>query len=256
MDPSTLHPSLLRPPLLHILRAAGFTTTRPSVLDTLVDLTSRYLTLLATHTARHAALRQPSSSPHAITLTDVRLALQDAGAFHPSMSEMEEQVLGQEDMRGVDAFIAWCQGEGNREIRRIAGMEPSPSSSTALASSSALNNIPPNPEPTTAALTAAETATAQLDYEAGNLDYLTQLKRKHAKTKDGEESRYAGTVLGRDREEGEVRIEGWEVGSLEGWGRMLGEKYRGREEVEELVEGGGGSESDSPLSEISGDTAV
>jgi len=246
MDPSPLHPSLLRPPLLHILRAAGFTTTRPSVLDTLVDLTSRYLTLLATNTARHAALRQPSTTSDTITLTDVRLALQDAGALYPSISEMEEQVVGHEDMRGVDAFIAWCQGEGNREIRRIAGMaiEPSlPLANTAI-------DLVANPE---AAVAVAETAA--LEQDASQLDYLTQLKRKHAKTKDGEESRYAGTVLGRDRDEGEVRIDGWEVDSLEGWGRMLREKYGSREEVAE-VEGRAGSESDSPLSEISGDTAV
>ena len=246
MDPSPLHPSLLRPPILHILRAAGFTTTRPSVLDTLVDLTSRYLTLLAANTARHAALRQPSSASHTTTLTDVRLALQDAGAFYPSISEMEEQVVDREDMRGVDAFIAWCQGEGNREIRRIAGMTTEPS----LALANPATDIVANQE---TAVAAAETA--NLEQDASQVDFLTQLRRKHAKTKDGEESRYAGTVLGRDKEEGEVRIEGWEVESLEGWGRMLREKYASIEEVVE-VEGRAGDESDSPLSEISGDTAV
>lgn len=245
MDPSPLHTSFLRPPILHILRAAGFTTTRPSVLDTLVDLTSRYLTLLATNTARHAALREPSNVPFTITLTDVRLALQDAGAFYPSSSEMEEQVRGEEDMRGVNDFIAWCQGETNREIRRIAGMAVETSSSLANASID-----PSNPE---AAVAAAEAAT--LEQEEANADFLTRLKRKHAKTKDGEESRYAGTVLGKDREEGEIKIEGWEIASLEGWGRMLREKYESKEEVAE-VEGRSGSESDSPLSEISGDTAM
>lgn len=161
-------------------------------------------------------------------------------------------------MRGVEAFVGWCTGEGNREIRRIAGMDGSSTTSAALAQTG------------TELAKGAGTAEAELGVEEKPQDFLTLLKRKHAKTGDGEEARYAGTVLGRDREEGEVRIEGWEVQSLNDWGRMLRERNEGAKEVktgQSLGESGGdgdgdgggeevvgGSESDSPLSEISGDT--
>lgn len=156
---------------------------------------------------------------------------------------MEEQVRGEEDLRGVTAFITWCLGEGNREIRRVAGMATEP-----------FLAVPNGPIDSGTNAEAAVAAEVGLESEASKLDYLTLLKRKHAKTRDGEEARYAGTVLGRDREECEVRIEGGEVGSLEGWGRMLREKDAARDEVVEVERRG--SESDSPLSEISGDTAV
>lgn len=119
MSANALYSSLLRPPILHILRAAGFHATRPAVLDTIVDLAARYLTLLAAKTASHALTNHNDLTP---TITDVRMALQDVGALWPQTGMMEEQCLGEEDTRGVDAFIEWMKGEGNNEIRRIAGL--------------------------------------------------------------------------------------------------------------------------------------
>ena len=89
-------------------------------------------------------------------------------------------------------------------------------------------------------------------------DFLTQLKKKHAKTRDGEESRWAGTVLGREKGgEGAVRIEGWE--GVEGLGEWA-ERVRGKG-IDRVVEvkvgvGVGGSGCSSPLSEISAGTAT
>lgn len=123
MSSSAFYNSLLRPPVLHILRAAGFTTTRPAVLDTVVDLAARYLTLLATKTASHALANHKDPTP---TITDVRMALQDVGALWPQMSTMEEQCRDEEDLRGVEAFVGWMKGEGNHEIRRIAGLAVTP----------------------------------------------------------------------------------------------------------------------------------
>lgn len=51
-DTNTLHQELLRPAVLHILRAAGFHSSKPSVLDTLTDLCARHLLLLAQCTAQ------------------------------------------------------------------------------------------------------------------------------------------------------------------------------------------------------------
>lgn len=108
MSSQDLHTSLLRPPILHILRAAGFHATRPAAVDTLVDLAARYLILLATKTASYAISNRNVVVP---TITDVRMALQDVGALWPSISAMEEQVIDEEDLRGVTGFIEWMRGK-------------------------------------------------------------------------------------------------------------------------------------------------
>ena len=120
MSSHALYTSLLRLPIIHILRAAGFHATRPAVLDTLVDLAARYLTVLASQTAAHAYTNHNELSP---TITDVRMALQDVGALWPQKTLLEEDIAGQEDMRGIEEFLAWMTGEEHREIRRIAGLE-------------------------------------------------------------------------------------------------------------------------------------
>ncbi|TVY54874.1 Transcription initiation factor TFIID subunit 3 [Lachnellula cervina] len=119
--PQALHHSLLRPCILHILRAAGYHSTRPSVLDTLTDLAARYMFLLAQATANHAALNhtEPELALE-ISVQDVRMALQDCGALIPEKPMVEQEFDGEEDTRGMDAFLAWVQGQGNKEIRRVA----------------------------------------------------------------------------------------------------------------------------------------
>ena len=129
MSTNTLYNSLLRPPILHILRAAGFHAIRPAVLDILVDLTSRYLILLAQKTADYSMLNHNELTP---TIMDVRLALQDVGALRPQISITEEQCKGEEDMRGLELLLKWIKGDGNREIRRIAGLAPSEGEMVAL----------------------------------------------------------------------------------------------------------------------------
>lgn len=143
-----LHTSLLRAPVIHILRAAGFHSTRPSVLDTLVNITERYLLLLASSTAAHAITNHNSPIPN---ITDVRLALTDAGILVPvhggaeedwreklrrpleefddlpqgaTRKEREIRRREEEDTRDVREFVRWVMGDQNKEIRRIAGMLP------------------------------------------------------------------------------------------------------------------------------------
>jgi transcription initiation factor TFIID subunit 3 len=50
------------------------------------------------------------------------MAMTEVGVFRPQMTTCEENWLGEEDMRGIEAFLEWAVGEGNREIRRIAGL--------------------------------------------------------------------------------------------------------------------------------------
>ena len=173
MPGPNLHSALLRPPLIQILRAAGFHATHPSVLDTVADLAARYMLLLASSTASHAANAHPDDPVP--VLEDFYQALQDAGALRPQLREWEEDWAGEEDPRGLESFLNWFTGPANREIRRIGGFIPSEG-----------DIMDP----------------AALEKE----DYLTSLKKKHSKT--GEESRYAGTVLGKSAEEHPIVIEG------------------------------------------------
>ena len=77
--------------------------------------------LLAQSTANHAALNhtEPELALE-ISLQDVRMALQDCGALYPEKPLVEQEFDGEEDTRGMDAFLAWAQGPGNKEIRRVA----------------------------------------------------------------------------------------------------------------------------------------
>ncbi|GAB7352766.1 hypothetical protein MBLNU459_g3114t1 [Dothideomycetes sp. NU459] len=207
-----LHTSLLRAPVLHILRAAGFHSTRPSVLDTLVNITERYLLLLAESTVSHALANHNDTVP---TVTDVRMALTDCGVLMPVMSaaeedwtekfrrplheyddlkhgdirrEGEQRRRDDEDTRDVRDFIKWIVGDQNKDIRRIAGLLP---------------EVGPG------GMSVPE-------------DYLTVLKKKHSKT--GEESRYQGTVLGKPAEDRPIKIEGGPVDSLDEWTRHARDK--------------------------------
>jgi len=117
--PQALHHSLLRPCVLHILRAAGYHSTKPSVLDTLTDLAARYMYLLAQSTATHAAINDDELD---ISIEDVRMAMQDCGALAPEavLEDDNQDIDAEEDMSGVDEFLAWATGKTNKEIRRIA----------------------------------------------------------------------------------------------------------------------------------------
>jgi transcription initiation factor TFIID subunit 3 len=132
MTTTDLHTALLRPAILQILRATGFNHAKPHVIDTLTDLTARYLSLLSTTTAQTAFNLHNSPVP---TIQDVRIALSSVGALTPQMSTAEEELKGEveiveagvsmkvpfEDLRGVENFANWATGSANREIRRIAG---------------------------------------------------------------------------------------------------------------------------------------
>jgi transcription initiation factor TFIID subunit 3 len=141
MSSDDLFRNLLRPAVLHILRASGFHYGKPSAVDTVVDLTARYITLLAERTAYNAYSNHNDSTPN---ITDARMAMQDCGLLVPTMTageeewkqilrkpldfynaetgarEMEEQRRA-EDTADVKEFIDWVQGDQNKEIRRIAG---------------------------------------------------------------------------------------------------------------------------------------
>jgi transcription initiation factor TFIID subunit 3 len=132
--PPPLFHALLRPAVLQILRATGYHSAKTSVLDSVTDLAARYLLHLCQLTALYATHNNDEPSPFlpengapppnpvvpAPTIVDVRMALQRSGALLPERIPEEQEYLGEEDTRGVEAFIAWATGPLNREIKRIA----------------------------------------------------------------------------------------------------------------------------------------
>ncbi|KAK0867146.1 hypothetical protein LTS02_004313 [Friedmanniomyces endolithicus] len=219
--PTTLHSSLLRPPILHLLRAAGFHSTKPSVLDTLANLAERHLLLLASTTARYADLNHNDPVP---TVTDIRMALAECGSLIPVESateevwreemrvplpEMERKAAGgvvggggkarvraekrkrdEEDVRDVVGFTGWFEGKEHAEARRVAGMGGE-----------------------------WEGALAGVVGVGGGVvraeDFLVGLRRKMGK--GGEEGRLVGTVLGGQAEGKRVCVEGGPVGRIGEW---------------------------------------
>lgn len=237
VDAQLLHKALLRPAILHILRAQGFHSARPSVVEALTDIASRYILLLAQTTASYASVSRNDLVPE---ITDIRMALQDCGMLLPTMTAAEEawkQALRKpldqypermgirlrekqrretEDTRDVKEFIDWVRGPVNKEIARVAGLAA-------------------------AAGDATKPGETNLD-DVEREDYLSMLKKKHSRT--GEEARFQGTVLGKEMETRIVKIEGGPAESLQDWLKMTRDKNGGKRDVE------------SSLSTVEGDTMV
>lgn len=53
------------------------------------------------------------------TIADIRMALQDAGALMPERVPTEEMWRGEEDLRGVEEFIAWFAGQRMKEMMEV-----------------------------------------------------------------------------------------------------------------------------------------
>jgi len=113
----TLFHTLLRPCVLQILRAQGYHATRTTVVDALTDLATRYMYALCRSTAHHMAHNGSEDGP---TVVDVRMALQDCGAFLPEEVFEEQEWAGEEDASGVEEFIRWFQTARTKEITRVA----------------------------------------------------------------------------------------------------------------------------------------
>ncbi|KAK2592038.1 hypothetical protein QQS21_010271 [Conoideocrella luteorostrata] len=109
--------ALLRPPILQILRATGYHSAKPSVVDSLTDIAARYLFALCQATASHATHNQGDAGDY--TIVDVRMALQQLGALQPERSAAGKEWLGQEDVRGVEEFIEWFSGERMKELMEM-----------------------------------------------------------------------------------------------------------------------------------------
>jgi len=230
MSAKDLHDALLQPAVLQILRAAGYTSIRRSVAETLTDITSRYLVLLASRTAEHAYTNHNDYAPD---VTDVRMAMQDCAVFTTAQTSAEEawkeimrkplneyplrnhlreneiRKRDEQDTEDVKEFITWVQGKQNKEIMRIAGLLPD--------DGIAVEGEPPAPKEDYLTGT-LKSCIARLE-----LTRLSALKKKHSKT--GEESRFQGTVLGKPADDREIKIEGGPVESIEAWQDSIRQRF-------------------------------
>jgi transcription initiation factor TFIID subunit 3 len=219
--------------VIHTLRAAGFHSTKPSVLDTLVNLTERYLLLLASTTARHALNAHNDPVP---TLTDVRAAMQECGALIPLQQSAEEtwvealrvpaEVMGSReggkgreaaekrkreegDVGDVRLFAKYFDSEQYKEVKRVAGMAQEKDAATGEAAVGVGGGV------------------VQAE------DFLAGLMKRHQK--GAEESRLVGTVLGSKREEERaVVVEGGPVGRLEEWGDVVKKEHAKHNHMAEM----------------------
>ncbi|KAI1491922.1 hypothetical protein F5X96DRAFT_692790 [Biscogniauxia mediterranea] len=216
LTPSEIHHALLRPAILQILRAQGYYSSTPGTVDAVTELAGSYLGAIARRAAQHAALHpnpDAAAPPAAPTLTDVRLALEECGALWPERELVSQELRGEEDTRGVDDFIRWATGRKNLRIRKVAGVAAPPPAGGGASGATT----------TAAAVSAAAAAAAEAEEEGiveeRPTDYLDALKRKHNKT--DQDSKYAGTILGKSTDHGEVLIEGGGETSLAAWAQKM-----------------------------------
>ncbi|KAF3928268.1 hypothetical protein AA313_de0208273 [Arthrobotrys entomopaga] len=112
--PDQFHFSLLRIATAQVLRHAGLTGSRPSVLDSFTDITGRYLTLLG-NTARTIS---ESSNRTTSELSDVLSAMEHLGLLKPLTIYTPDP----DDTRAIDNFIEWAKSPEIEELRKLAGV--------------------------------------------------------------------------------------------------------------------------------------
>lgn len=186
------------------------------MLDALVNLTEKYLMLLASTTAQCARSSHNDSIP---SVSDVRQALTECSALVPYADATEEDFrqwlrrpIGdyasmaggqarmmaeldrreEQDTRDVKEFLAWFQGPQYAEIKRIAS------------SSEATMNGPGD----------VGVGGSHVQVE----DILTTLKKRRGKGAQEAETRFTDTVLGNGSHDTKaVTIEGGSIRSLRAW---------------------------------------
>ena len=190
--------AFLRPSILQILRATGYHSTRPAVLDSLTDLAARYLTLLCERTASHAAHNNHGDSVD-FAVTDVRMALLDVGALLPERGLAEEASSGEEDVRGLKEFLKWVAGQRMKEMTEFANGDGESDGADYLNGKGFLYY----------AVTVVSVF-FQLTTEIA-------LKKKHSKA--AEDTKYLGTILGKGNDMGaaEIQVEGGPETSITEW---------------------------------------
>ncbi|KAK3896921.1 hypothetical protein C8A05DRAFT_39533 [Staphylotrichum tortipilum] len=251
--PPPLYHALLRPAVLQILRATGYHSAKTSVLDSVTDLAARYFLNLCHVTAvyaTHNSNRDPDDED-------------EEDAYYHYINGINGTTAGG---GGGDELLSFESATVTATAEEGGAAENGTTATTmaAAASAAALRN-PVVPAPTiidvrmalerVGALLPARIheeqeylgsedlrgmegfvawATGALNREIARIaldgndeagDYLDALKKKHSKNED--DSKYLGTLLGRSIEHGDVIVEGGEYPSISAWEerrRLAGQK--------------------------------
>ncbi|ETS88059.1 hypothetical protein PFICI_01887 [Pestalotiopsis fici W106-1] len=186
--------ALLKPAILQALRAQGYYSCRPTVLDFFTEVVADYIYNTAVATRKAMEHNHPEDPQ--VTLPDLRQGLEYVGAFACDENKREDRDFdGDPELRGIEKFKEWFDGKQNQRITRIA---------EAFTQNGLLLEAAPPEE--------------GKKVERPPIDYLSQLKQKHSKNDD---SRYASTILGKPSDHGEVLVEGGPVSSIDEWRDMM-----------------------------------
>lgn len=113
------HLALLRPAILQALRAQGYYTCKPSVLEFFTEIVADYIYNTATAT-RNAMEHNHPDTPE-VTLPDLRQGLEYMGAFTRDENKREDRNFdGDPELRGIQNFKDWFDGKQNQRMTRIA----------------------------------------------------------------------------------------------------------------------------------------
>ncbi|KAK3984119.1 hypothetical protein QBC44DRAFT_337517 [Cladorrhinum sp. PSN332] len=196
-----LYHALLRPAVIQILRSVGYHSAKSAVLDQVTDLAARYLTRLCELTATHASLNSSIDHQPMHMLEGPEGSVSAAPVQYPSVP-----VPSIVDIRLALQEIGVLLPERVQQEQDYLGMEDTRGVDQFIAwAAGSLNK---------------EIKRVALDGNDEAHDYLDALKKKHSKNDD--DHKYLGTVLGRPNEQGEVQIEGnGEFTSIAAWEASL-----------------------------------
>lgn len=273
MSSHDLHTALLRPAIIHILRASGFAGCKHTTLDAVTDLAGRYIATLAQHTAHYAyeksctypdhpttprvsdgkpPLPLPTLDDAVPTITDVRAALAAVAFFSSGRTPVEE--AWQEALRrplstyhpaARDKEKMRRDAEDTQDVREFIDWIQGPINQEIRRIAGVL------PSEQDISLPNGEKIAKE--------DYLAALQKKQSKAADG--SKYAGTVLGRSVEDrAGLKIDGG-PGSLEEWQEVIRLKSRdyhsGQKRKHDQITGENGHASnDAAVNGNTGDEAI
>ncbi|KAK4237033.1 hypothetical protein C8A03DRAFT_45051 [Achaetomium macrosporum] len=186
--PLPLFHALLRPAVLQILRATGYHAAKPSVIDSVTDLAARYFLHLCRLTALYSAHNNEEIPPV--------MADGNGASLHPTVPaptivdvRLALQRAGVLKPERILEEQEYLDAEDTRGVEAFVAWAMGP-----------LNR---------------EITRIALDGNDEAADYLDALKKKHSKNDD--DSKYLGTVLGRSIEHGDVLVEGGEHQSIFDW---------------------------------------
>lgn len=112
--------ALLRISILQLLKAQGFDRARPSLVDVMTDLYTKFLNLLASEVSSIAQSR--CDQDDTVALQDITLALENLGIVKPTdVLDVYDENPELSSSRGMEKFKEWC-GSAQLHDARITAL--------------------------------------------------------------------------------------------------------------------------------------